>query len=55
MTSKSLSPEAQAEFNAALERAVQRMERRTGLKATDEEKKLMVGVLAELEREPREA
>jgi hypothetical protein len=51
MTRKPLSPEAEAELNAVLRRAAERMERRN----KPEEAEALKGVLAALEREPREA
>lgn len=50
MTRKPLSPEAEAELNAVLRRAVERLERRK----RPEEAETLVGVLAALKDEPRE-
>ena len=49
MTRQPLSPEAKAEFNATLRRAVEYLER------PKKPEQALTGVLAELEREPREA
>ena len=48
---KPLSPEAEAELNAVLRRAAERMEQRR----RPEEQEALKGVLAALDREPREA
>ena len=47
---KPLSPQAEAELNAVLRRAVERMEQRK----RPEEEKALAGVLAALDREPRD-
>jgi hypothetical protein len=51
MSRKPLSPEAEAELNAVLRRAAERMEQRK----RPEEQEALKGVLAALKEEPREA
>jgi hypothetical protein len=51
MSRKPLSAEAEAELNAVLRRAAERMEQRK----RPEEKEALAGVLAALDKEPRDA
>jgi TPP-dependent pyruvate/acetoin dehydrogenase alpha subunit len=51
MSRKPLSAEAEAELNAVLRRAAERMEQRK----RPEEQKALKGVLAALDEQPREA
>ena len=51
MKRRPLSPQAEAELQAVLRRAAERMEQRK----RPEEQEALVGVLAALDREPREA
>jgi hypothetical protein len=51
MSRKPLSTEAEAEMQAVLRRAAERMERRK----RPEEEKALAGILAALDKEPRDA
>lgn len=50
MSRKPLSPEVEAELNAVLRRAAERMERRK----RPEEEEALTGILAALDKEPRD-